>query len=538
MSCTRVRCCVWDGSRCFFDPDADSREKPSSHPTGSLSPSSMPSATPSLTLSSEPSLRQSATPSSMPTSEPSSSFAPSTMPSTSPTSLCSRFMSEQKCLKVAGCAWSGIICYFPVPPFVEQPSLDPTSSPSVMPSAMPTSVPSISSMPSIMPSSSPTSVCSRLKNEVTCLKATDCAWSGSHCYFDDPSSSAPSSNPSEPPTVFVVNEPGDCQKLTDATTCAVKGCCFDTIAKPSVCEVCPSASPSMQPTSMSSAKPSISLVPSAKPTSMPSAKPSSMPSLVPSSMPTSEPSFSFAPSTTPSASPTSICSRFLGEAACIKVACCAWDGEICFYDLTQHGPPSSHPTVSAEPSSMPSVKPSISSMPSAMPSSSPTSICSRLTSEESCVRVDCCEWDGSFCVLSTGESFNFRHTSNSLQNSNIGTGRRVGYSITFTNRWTGINHPYLYPVDAHWSPFVYASHSDAYIMWRNGGTASRGVELVAEIGNISDLQGELSSNGNVLDQVSAVGIDEAFDGAMSAPSLPLCVDEGHPYVSGIGMIAP
>jgi len=75
-------------------------------------------------------------------------------------------------------------------------------------------------------------------------------------------------------------------------------------------------------------------------------------------------------------------------------------------------------------------------------------------------------------------------------------------------------------------------------MWRNGGTASRGVELVAEIGNISDLQGELSSNGNVLDQVSAVGIDEAFDGAMSAPSLHLCVDEGHPYVSGIGMIAP
>eukprot|EP00957_Ditylum_brightwellii_P128432 9795182-Ditylum_brightwellii.AAC.1 len=37
-SCFRVRCCVWDGSHCFFDPDADGREKPSSNPTTSSKP--------------------------------------------------------------------------------------------------------------------------------------------------------------------------------------------------------------------------------------------------------------------------------------------------------------------------------------------------------------------------------------------------------------------------------------------------------------------------------------------------------------------
>eukprot|EP00957_Ditylum_brightwellii_P177173 13496785-Ditylum_brightwellii.AAC.1 len=127
------------------------------------------------------------------------------------------------------------------------------------------------------------------------------------------------------------------------------------------------------------------------------------------------------------------------------------------------------------------------------------------------------------------------------QVSEISRTMPAGYSITFTNRWTEENHPYEYPFMAHWSDFVYASHSANYQMWCNGCLASAGVESIAEEGQTGTLIEEIEDErgkGSVLDQVLGLFIPRATDGSASSPRKDLCVDESHPYVSAISMIAP
>eukprot|EP00957_Ditylum_brightwellii_P123648 9426463-Ditylum_brightwellii.AAC.1 len=78
-------------------------------------------------------------------------------------------------------------------------------------------------------------------------------------------------------------------------------------------------------------------------------------------------------------------------------------------------------------------------------------------------------------------------------------------------------------------------------MWQDGGTATKGIENVAEFGSISALQSEIEGQqtaGNVLDDVVGNGIGNASQGATSTTGDNLCVDASHPYVSGISMIAP
>jgi hypothetical protein len=55
------------------------------------------------------------------------------------------------------------------------------------------------------------------------------------------------------------------------------------------------------------------------------------------------------------------------------------------------------------------------------------------------------------------------------------------YKITFTNMWSGTNHPNDYPSKAHWSPPVVVSHNGGYEMWRAGVKSTAGVQDVAEV---------------------------------------------------------
>jgi hypothetical protein len=57
----------------------------------------------------------------------------------------------------------------------------------------------------------------------------------------------------------------------------------------------------------------------------------------------------------------------------------------------------------------------------------------------------------------------------------------VQFSCLFKNLWTSGRHPVAYPKYAHWSPPVLVAHSQDYTMWREGQTASPGVENVAEV---------------------------------------------------------
>ena len=69
----------------------------------------------------------------------------------------------------------------------------------------------------------------------------------------------------------------------------------------------------------------------------------------------------------------------------------------------------------------------------------------------------------------------------------------VTYSCTFTNNWSGANHPVNYPSNAHWSPPVIAAHSKKYMMWKPNTLATEGVKLVAETGDTSKLLSEIET---------------------------------------------
>jgi len=117
----------------------------------------------------------------------------------------------------------------------------------------------------------------------------------------------------------------------------------------------------------------------------------------------------------------------------------------------------------------------------------------------------------------------------------------VRYTCQFINRWTSERHPNLYPNSAHWSPMVIASHSDDYSMWSSGSQATKGVENVAEIGATGTLKNELKAAGD------SVGSFAMASGGAFYPSDNnqkwsitdnLMMDENHPLISSISMIAP
>jgi hypothetical protein len=69
----------------------------------------------------------------------------------------------------------------------------------------------------------------------------------------------------------------------------------------------------------------------------------------------------------------------------------------------------------------------------------------------------------------------------SSEASDVPLAENVQYSCLLTNLWTSARHPVAYPKFAHWNPIVLVAHSQGYTMWREGQTASPGVENVAEV---------------------------------------------------------
>lgn len=139
-------------------------------------------------------------------------------------------------------------------------------------------------------------------------------------------------------------------------------------------------------------------------------------------------------------------------------------------------------------------------------------------------------------------NFNFETIDSAL--SDTPKSRPVAFAATFTNAWSGVRHPFRYPAGrAHWSPVVFASHSDAYSMWGEGRVATDGVERIAEEGSTFTLDDELDAlEGRkiVLDHeiapASATPVRLGDESSLAGETL--CFDERHPLASAISMIAP
>merc|ERR1712232_382037 len=96
------------------------------------------------------------------------------------------------------------------------------------------------------------------------------------------------------------------------------------------------------------------------------------------------------------------------------------------------------------------------------------------------------------------QNFNYEEITELTKLSTTSKTQSVNFTATFTNLWTKSRHPFNYPSgSAHWSPMVFASHSEEYTMWCDGCTADDGIELIAETGAPTVLELDLDKKKNV-----------------------------------------
>jgi len=73
------------------------------------------------------------------------------------------------------------------------------------------------------------------------------------------------------------------------------------------------------------------------------------------------------------------------------------------------------------------------------------------------------------------------------------TAATARYSVTFESSWRAETHPTDFPRDAHYSRLIGGTHSSRVRFWAAAGTASAGIEAMAEQGRTSPLDAEVQS---------------------------------------------
>ena len=113
----------------------------------------------------------------------------------------------------------------------------------------------------------------------------------------------------------------------------------------------------------------------------------------------------------------------------------------------------------------------------------------------------------------------------------------ASYKVQVDATWTAQSHPFDYPSNAHFSGIVGAAHNAEYTIFQDGGTATKGLENLSEMGAHSPLDGEIKA---AIDAGQAGSFFESgalfsFPGKLEAS---YSTDERHPYVSLVAMVAP
>ena len=110
----------------------------------------------------------------------------------------------------------------------------------------------------------------------------------------------------------------------------------------------------------------------------------------------------------------------------------------------------------------------------------------------------------------------------------------VTYQVTFTGQWATTVTPDGVPSGAHFSPLIGAVHNDQVTFWSSGGTASAGIESMAEIGGTSTLKSEINASSHALSVIERSGTI----GETATATVDITVSTTHPLVTLVTMIAP
>ena len=137
-------------------------------------------------------------------------------------------------------------------------------------------------------------------------------------------------------------------------------------------------------------------------------------------------------------------------------------------------------------------------------------------------------------VSNPSSSSPFIVTINDNDGETGGDAQSVTYRVTFEGKWTTSVTSGGVPSDAHFSPLIGAVHNDSVTFWSSGGTASAGVEAVAENGQTSLFKTEINASSNA---VAVVEKSPSF-GATDTVTVDFEVTRDHPLVTLLSMIAP
>ena len=108
------------------------------------------------------------------------------------------------------------------------------------------------------------------------------------------------------------------------------------------------------------------------------------------------------------------------------------------------------------------------------------------------------------------------------------------YQVTFEGTWTTAATPGGVPGSAHFTTLIGATHNDSVTFWEAGGTATPGIESVAEIGGTSTFKSEINASAHA-DTLIELGVG---GGATPNASVNFDANKTHPLVTLITMIAP
>jgi len=112
------------------------------------------------------------------------------------------------------------------------------------------------------------------------------------------------------------------------------------------------------------------------------------------------------------------------------------------------------------------------------------------------------------------------------------------YKVVFDGTWSSQSFPKDFPLLAHFSGIIGATHGDGFSIFKEGGTATDGLEHLSEEGKHTPLDQEIDA---AIKAGTAGTLIETKDPLRKLPGEVVTtfeIDEAHPMVSFVAMIAP
>ncbi|MXZ33442.1 MAG: hypothetical protein F4Z20_09010, partial [Gammaproteobacteria bacterium] len=117
----------------------------------------------------------------------------------------------------------------------------------------------------------------------------------------------------------------------------------------------------------------------------------------------------------------------------------------------------------------------------------------------------------------------------------VANAQSVTYQATFEGKWTTAVSPGGVPGGAHFTTLIGAVHNSQVTFWSNGGTASPGMESMAELGLTGALRNEIESTGSDVLATLQQGISS---GGTASATFEFSASPTHSLVTLVTMVAP